>query len=110
MAVATILVSTQFQAYISLFAGLLLALTTFAGSAGLTRLASGHGAAVTVGIQLGGFILRLTLVAAALFASARLLHLQPLPLAIGLTGGFTALAAMAAVLEWRNHRIPRVRH
>lgn len=79
--------------------GVLLSAATFGAAAFVASRASAHAPAAGLALQLAGFVVRLTLVALALVVSVRLLGLQALPLGIGLAGGFTVLAVIAAVKE-----------
>lgn len=103
---ATILASNQIQFSVSMLAGILLAVATFTGSALLSQATAARSVGVGLAIILSGFLARLALVAVALFVCVRFLHLQVLPLAIGLAGGFTVLAFAAMVSDWRRHRMP----
>lgn len=105
MAVATISASSQVQFCVSMLAGIVLATMTFGASAWLAASTSDRSDAAFLAVQLGGFILRLGFVAIALVVCVRVLHLQAIPVAVGLTGGFTSLAAAAAVRELRRHRL-----
>jgi hypothetical protein len=104
MAVATISAANQFQLGVSILAGLILAALTFGASAWLAASTFDRSPAASLAVQLGGFVVRLSLVAVALVACVNLLHLQAVPLAIGLTGGFTVLAFAGALRELRRQR------
>ncbi len=110
MAVARMLASSQFQFSFSLLVGAVLALATFTASAVLASSASDRSAAAGLAIQLGGFVLRLTLVALALVVLVRFAHLQAVPLGAGLAGGFTLFASIAAARDLRRHSLVRTRH
>jgi len=109
MAVATMGVLSQSQFSISVLAGVLLAAFTFAASAALASSVSDRSAAAGLAIQLGGFVMRLSLVAVALFVCTRYAHLEPTSLGAGLAGGFTVLTLLAAARELRRHRLGRTR-
>ncbi len=105
MAVASIFAPSQLHYSVSVLAGLALALANFGASAAFAALMTPRRSpALGVFVVLAGFVLRLTLVAFALVALVRYIHLAPVPLALGLTIGFTALAAAALTSQWLRTR------